>query len=147
MTITIGDIHKNDYEQWLTLWDANNNGKSDETVTAETWNRLTNPVFPVHGLVARKNEQLTGLVHYILHPVTGHIMPACYMQDVFVDPAFRKQGIARQLVEHLTDLGKREKWARLYWLAETNNIAAQNLYKNLGVKLDFTFHVMPLQAG
>lgn len=144
MTAVIDDIRRDDYEQWLALWDANNGGKRDDAVTAETWNRLNNPVFPVHGLVARKGNRLVGLVHYILHPVTGHIMPACYMQDVFVEPAFRKQGIARQMIGHLAATGAREGWARLYWLAEADNVAAQNLYKNLGVKLNFTFHVMPL---
>jgi RimJ/RimL family protein N-acetyltransferase len=39
-----------------------------------------------------------------------------------------------------------ENWARIYWLADGSNDAAQRLYKNLGVKLDFSLHIMPLGA-
>lgn len=100
---------------------------------------------PVRGLGAKdKSGHLTGILHYVLHPVTGHIAPACYMQDVFVDPPHRRKGIARELVLYLTEIGKREDWARLYWIAEGDNKAAQALYQNLGLKLNFTFHVMPL---
>ena len=64
------------------------------------------------------------------------------MQDVYVDPAQRKQGIARRMIEALSREGKTQKWPRIYWLAERDNEAAQNLYKSLGVKLDFTLHVL-----
>jgi ribosomal protein S18 acetylase RimI-like enzyme len=66
------------------------------------------------------------------------------MQDLFIDPAHRQKGLGRALVLALTAYAKSQKYARLYWLAEAENEAAQALYASLGVKLDFTFHVMPL---
>ncbi len=123
-------------------------GRRDEGVTTETWSRLVDPGSQVNGLCAiqgraGQNDAMIGLVHYILHPTTGHVEPVCYMQDVFVDPAHRQKGIARKLVEHLAKTAKAEKWARIHWFAENNNEAAQALYKNLGVKLDFSLHVLP----
>lgn len=141
---TLADIREEDYADWHRLWLANNQGVDNPEVTAETWSRLLSPIFPVHGMIARLDGQVAGLVHYILHPVTGHINPACYMQDLFTDPAFRRRGIGRALVEHLAAIGRREQWARLYWLADNKNKEAQALYKNLGVRLDFSFHVLPL---
>jgi len=140
----VGDIHEDDFKDWLRLWDGNNDGVHNDAVTKETWSRLLTPVFPVHGFVARVDGKMAGLMHYILHPVTGHIDPVCYMQDLYVDPAFRKRGVGRALVVHLAAIGQREGWARMYWLAEANNAAAQALYNDLGVKLDFTLHVLPL---
>ncbi|MEC7029320.1 MAG: GNAT family N-acetyltransferase, partial [Pseudomonadota bacterium] len=64
--------------------------------------------------------------------------------DVYVDPDHRRKGIARKLVEYLAAIGQEQDWARIYWLAEQDNTAAQSLYKNVGIKLDFTLHVMPL---
>lgn len=87
---------------------------------------------------------MAGMVHYITHPTTGSTKQVCYLQDVFVDPAHRKKGIARQLVIALAHLGKEEDWQRIYWIAENDNVAAQNLYKSIGVRLDFSFHVLPL---
>ena len=144
MKIAIDDLHEEDHADWLRLWDGNNGGARNEAVTQETWNRLLNPIFPVHGFAARADGKMAGLMHYILHPVTGHIHPVCYMQDLYTDPAFRRRGIARMLVEHLAATGRREEWARLYWLAEAKNEAAQRLYRDIGFKLDFTLHVMPL---
>lgn len=143
MTITIRPLQKDDYAHWLSLWNANNQGVKNDEVTAETWRRLMDPAFPVKGFGAFEGLRMAGLVHYILHPVTGHIGLVCYMQDLFVDPAFRGRGIARALVEHLAQEGRKMQWARLYWLAEASNKEAQALYKSLGVKLDFTFHVLP----
>jgi ribosomal protein S18 acetylase RimI-like enzyme len=142
--ILIKPLEQKDYEQWLPLWNGNNQGRSDPAVTTQTWGRLMDPDYPVHGLGAHYQGTVAGLLHYILHPVTGHIQPVCYMQDVYVDPSCRRKGIARALVRELEKTAKSEKWARIYWLAEIDNQAAQNLYKNIGFKLGFSLHVLPL---
>ena len=67
------------------------------------------------------------------------------MQDLYIDPTARKQGYATALVTALAEMGATEKWARIYWLAETANNAAQHLYRTLGVKLDFSLHILPLR--
>lgn len=144
MTLTIRPLQADDFPQWLPLWDGNNMGQRNEAVTTETWARLTDTGSAVHGLCATEKGKLVGLVHYILHPTTGSIAPVCYMQDVYVMPEHRLKGIARALVEKVAETGRREKWARMYWLAEAENKAAQALYKELGVKLDFTLHILPL---
>ena len=90
-------------------------------------------------------DRLQGFLHYVLHPTTGFIEPACYMQDLYVDEAVRRQGLARHLVSELHELGKRDKWARIYWFAEKDNIATQNLYKNLGIPMNFSLHMLQTQ--
>lgn len=142
--ITIRPLQTADFPDWLPLWDANNMGRRDEAVTAETWSRLIDPKSQVNGLCAVQKSKIVGLVHYILHPTTGSIAPICYMQDLFIDPAHRRKGLARQLVLAVYAAGQHAGWGRMYWLAEGQNAAAQALYKNLGVKLDFTLHVLPL---
>jgi ribosomal protein S18 acetylase RimI-like enzyme len=143
MSITVRTLKAEDYDQWLVLWNANNQGHINHDVTAATWQRLMENQ-DVRGLVAEDNGVMAGLVHFILHPVTGHLKPVCYMQDVFVSPTHRRKGIGRLLVTALATAGTQEGWARMYWLAEAQNREAQALYKNLGLKLDFTLHVLPL---
>ena len=142
MKLNIRPLEMSDFPQWLPLWDGNNMDQRDEAVTSETWSRLTDPASTVHGLCAMDGETMVGLVHYITHPTTGNIAPVCYMQDVYVNPDLRRKGIARQLVIKLLELAKAEKYARVYWLAEENNEAAQALYKDIGVKIPFSLHVM-----
>jgi ribosomal protein S18 acetylase RimI-like enzyme len=142
--LTIRPLQQSDHAAWLPLWDGNNMGQRNAQVTRQTWDRLTDPASPVCGLGAFDGTAMVGLVHYILHPVTGHLEPVCYMQDVYVDPAHRQKGIGRALVQDVARIGRESGWARMYWLAEADNKAAQNLYKTLGVKLNFTLHVLPL---
>lgn len=140
----IRSLQQSDFPAWLPLWDGNNLTQRNEAVTTQTWGRLIDPESTVCGLGAVKGDTLIGLVHYVLHPTTGAIEPVCYMQDVYVDPAYRGQGIARKLVKAVALQGKKEGWARMYWLAESTNEAAQGLYKDIGVKLDFTLHILPI---
>ena len=37
---------------------------------------------------------------------------------------------------------KEEKWARIYWIADMNNAAAQKLYQSFGARINFSFHVL-----
>tara|TARA_A200000113_G_scaffold180453_1_gene166259 strand:- start:656 stop:1090 length:435 start_codon:yes stop_codon:yes gene_type:complete len=143
MTVKIRAIAENDFPEWLPLWDGNNLGQRDQLVTTKTWGRLLDEKSGVFGIVAEEKGKLLGLTHFVLHPTTGAVNDACYMQDVFVDPNSRGKGIAHKMVQHLARLGRKEKWARMYWMAESDNVAAQALYKNIGHKLNFTFHVMP----
>lgn len=143
--ITIRPLEPNDFPNWLPLWDGNNMGQRDEAVTTQTWMRLMDANSPVGGLCALSGGAMAGLVHYILHPTTGAIENACYMQDVYVDPSYRQQGIAKKLVRELEKKGSAEGWSRLYWLADADNEAAQALYRTIGVKMNFNLFIQPLK--
>lgn len=144
MQIIIRSLQQNDFPNWLPLWNANNLGQIDEVLTTETWSRLTDDNHPVNGICAIVNGEMAGLVHYVLHPTTGAIEPICYMQDLFVSEKHRQKGIARKMVKELIIIGEKENWGRLYWLADENNEAAQALYKNIGVKMNFSLFIQPL---
>lgn len=137
-------IDSGDYDQWLPLWEENCLHQIAPDVTAETWKRLCDPSFPVNGIGVWDNGHLCAILHYVLHPVTGLIEPVCYMQDLFVQEQYRRKGYARDLVLMLDAMGKDEKWGRIYWIAQHNNDAAQTLYKSIGYKLDFSFHILPI---
>ena len=142
--INFRPLEYNDFAEWLPLWDANNLGVRDEAVTEETWRRLLSEDEQVFGICAEQAGKLLGISHYVLHPTTGHLRPVCYLQDVFVDPVYRGKGIGRRLVECVIQKGVQEKWARMYWLTPEDNENAKALYKNLGIKLDFAFYVLPI---
>ena len=142
----IRPIQRKNFDQWLPLWQENCLYQISDEVTAETWRRLTNPKEQVHGLgVFDEADNLCGFLHYILHPTTGFKEYACYMQDLYVPQEKRRQGLAKRLVWELNDIGKQQKWARIYWFAENDNIAAQNLYKTLGISMNFSLHMLLTQ--
>jgi len=143
--IIIRKLQFDDFPKWLPLWDGNNLGQRNEEVTTETWARICDPLnWQVNGLCAEQNGELLGIVHYILHPTTGNINPVCYMQDVYVDPAHRRKGVGKRLVEGVTKVGSTQKWARMYWLTQDGNQEAKAMYANFGIKLNFSFYVLPI---
>ena len=139
----IRSLERRDFEQWLPLWQENCQHKISDEVTTETWRRLAHPKEKMGGLgIFDEQENMVAFLHYILHPTTGFIEDACYMQDIFVAESHRKQGLAKRLMWELQDVKKSKNWSRIYWFAENDNIAAQKLYKTLGVKLDFSLHII-----
>lgn len=140
----IRPLQKSDYPQWLPLWEDNCLHQVPINVTSKTWQWICKADEPVVGLGLFVEDSLVGMVHCILHKSTGDLSPAGLMQDLYVDPKYRGRGYAKVLVRALADLAADQKWCRLYWLADGKNKEAQALYKNIGVKLDFSLHAYPL---
>ena len=59
---------------------------------------------------------------------TWSLTPACYLQDLFVDPKTRAKGVGKQLIDWLVDEVKAQKWSRLYWATAETNYRARGLY-------------------
>ena len=154
--ISIRGLERRDHASWLPLWHENMEHQAAEEITQNSWAAICDRKRDVWGLgvfVAAGDDNgngndtkyLAGILHYILHPTTGSLRPVCYMQDLFIAPDYRRRGLARHLVKALAQKGKDEDWERIYWLAEDNNQGAQALYKDIGVRLDFSLHILPLQ--
>lgn len=130
---------------WRSLWRMNVGDALDKPVIDHTEKQILDPREKLFALLAITEEnEVVGLLHGVVHPVAGSMNPVCYMQDLYVHPARRRQGIASSLLESLTAVGRQEKWDRIYWLTDKTNVDAQNLYKSRAVTLDFTFHILPL---
>lgn len=141
----IRPLSRNDYDAWLPLWQENCLYQIADNITDETWRRLHNTKDTVYGLGIFEGDKLSGFLHYVLHPITGFIEPACYMQDLFVAKDNRGQGLAKRLVWELESIGKTNNWARIYWFADKENETVQKLYKNLGIEVNFGLHMLQTQ--
>lgn len=87
--LAVRPVTRQDYEQWLPLWGGYNTlyGRSGPTalageITQMTWSRFFDAYEPVHALVAERDGNLLGLVHYLYHRSTTSIAPSCYLQDL-----------------------------------------------------------------
>ena len=144
--MSVRALERKDFDAWLPLMRKNCLHTVDDDILNTTWQRLINPKEKVFGLGAFDDSgNLQGFLHYSLHRNTAFIEDACYMQDLYVDRDHRRQGIARRLIWELNDIGKKERWSWIYWFAENNNVAAQNLYKNLGIRMNFSLHMLQTQ--
>ena len=82
-------------------------------------------------------QQLVALVHYVFHPSTWTPEDYCYLQDLFVSPAYRAQGLGRQLIEAVYSVAETQKCSRVYWLTHESNTSARSLYDQIADHVGF----------
>ena len=133
--LTIRFVTRQDYDQWLVLWDGYNAfyGRSGATalapeITRMTWARFFDGYEPVHALVAESGGRLLGLTHYLFHRSTTAIDPVCYLQDLFTDTAQRGKGVGKALIEAVYEKARLAGSPRVYWHTHETNHTAMKLY-------------------
>jgi len=59
-----------------------------------------------------------------------------YIEDIVVDPPFRKQGVGRALLERAMAWAKAGEYPGIMLETQNNNVAACRLYERMGMKLE-----------
>ena len=84
-------------------------------------------------LAARGTQpDLLAFVHLIPSVSTLHMRPMWYLEDLFVIPSARRQGVARDLMLYAEQFARDTKAERLTLATAHDNHAAQALYLSLG---------------
>jgi GNAT superfamily N-acetyltransferase len=145
--LSVRFVVREDYEQWLPLWDGYNAfyGRSGATalapeITGMTWARFFDGNEPVHGLVAESDGQLLGLTHYLFHRSTTAIEPVCYLQDLFTSNAARGRGIGRALINRVYEQARLAGSSRVYWQTHQTNLTAMQLYDKVAERSGFVVY-------
>ena len=137
-------LEREDYDQWLPLWDGYNAfyGRTGDTalapeITRTTWARFFDASEPVHALVAERDGALLGLTHYLFHRSTNMIEPTCYLQDLFTTEAARGHGVGRALIEGVYVRAAAAGSSRVYWQTHETNQVARTLYDKVAEQSGF----------
>ena len=138
--LTIRPVTRADFAAWLPLWEGYNSFYKrtiPEQVTRTTWSRFFDNYEPVHALVAEREGEIIGLVHYLYHRNTAMLGPTCYLQDLFTAPAARGCGAGRALIEAVYERAKEAGAGRVYWTTQENNAVARVLYDKVAELSEF----------
>ena len=145
--LTVRFVARQDYEQWLPLWDGYNAfyGRAGATalaaeITQMTWARFFDAYEPVHGLVAESGGRLLGLTHYLFHRSTTAIAPLCYLQDLFTNEAARGKGVGRALINAVYQQARLAGSPRVYWQTHETNLTACRLYDKVAEHSGFVVY-------
>jgi GNAT superfamily N-acetyltransferase len=144
---TIRFVGREDFSQWLRLWEGYNTfyGRSGKTalpdeITQMTWARFFDAYEPVYAMVAEYERQLIGLVHYIFHRSTISITPTCYLQDLFTKESIRGRGIGRKLIHAVYEQARLAGVKRVYWHTHESNSTAIKLYNQVAERSGFVVY-------
>ena len=69
------------------------------------------------------------------------------LDDLFVRPDARGQGIARALIGAAADLGRARGWSHLRWIVPEGDVGAIALYERIASRADWRSYVIRLDPG
>ncbi|MCV2885864.1 GNAT family N-acetyltransferase [Aestuariibacter sp. AA17] len=86
--------------------------------------------------IATDNEHILGFVQ--LYPIFSsvNLSRALLLNDLYVAPQSRKEGIASALIDAVTTFAKKKHASWVMLQTQHTNTDAQSLYEKLGFKLD-----------
>jgi GNAT superfamily N-acetyltransferase len=85
-------------------------------------------------IIARADEAPAGFALFFTNFSTFVGKPGLYLEDLFVRPAFRGQGIGKALLVHLAQLARARDYGRFEWAVLDWNTPALQFYRSLGAE-------------
>jgi GNAT superfamily N-acetyltransferase len=140
MPITIRPLELRDADDWHILWAGYLEFYETEISkeqTQLTWQRLNEPSFDMHGLVAELAGKVVGIAHYSFTYSSWAASPHLYLEDLFVDPEHRGNGIGKALILALEEPAQARGSEKIYWETHKDNKVARSLYEGIAELSEF----------
>ncbi len=85
------------------------------------WTWIHDKKHVVNGICFDLEDKIVGIAHYrtMPRPLKGQYMG--FLDDLFVEPAYRGQKIAQKLIGHLKSLSKANNWCGIHWITNSSN--------------------------
>lgn len=92
---------------------------------------------PVYGeaIIAELDDESVGFALFFTNYSTFLTKPGIYLEDLFVLPEYRCQGIGKELLNYLINLAKDRDFGRVEWSVLDWNQQAINFYEKMGAKV------------
>ena len=142
MSIRVRPPKAEDRSVWLTLFkgyiDFYQAAVPDDVIDT-LWQRLMDggEGLPIALLAVDATDRPVGLAHVLYHRSTWTLGWYCYLEDLFVDPARRRQGAGRALIEAVYREADARAASRTYWMTQQGNHTARSLYDSLATLAPF----------
>ena len=104
------------------------------------WGWIQDVTHDVNGICFELEGNIVGIAHYrtMPRPIKGHYIG--FLDDLFVEPEFRRQKIAQKLISHLKSLSKTNNWDGIRWITHSSNENAKKLYDKIANNTGFELY-------
>ena len=139
----IRKLEQKDKENWIKLY----NGYADFykvpmniRILETLWRWIHDENHEVKGICFELEGKLVGIAHYrtMPRPIKGKYIG--FLDDLFVEPEFRGQQIAKKLISHLKSLSKDNNWDGIRWITHSSNENAKKLYDKIANNTGFELY-------
>ena len=131
--VIVSNLVSDDRIRWSELWRAflaTYEKIVPESQYAATWTRLLDG--RPFGFAARNaTGKIVGIAHALTHEHPWATTPALYLRDLHVDPAARRNGAGRALLDAVVAYRKSIDACRIYWGTQHDNLVARRLYDHV----------------
>jgi GNAT superfamily N-acetyltransferase len=117
----------------------------NDVIADRVWGWINDPRHNLEALFARTPKgRVIGLAHFraMPRPLTGSTVG--FLDDLFVDPEFRGERVAFQLITALAELGRQRGWTLIRWLTGDDNYRARGVYDRLAKRTMWITYQMDL---
>lgn len=143
MAVEIRPLATTDEQAWRELFSAYGvfyETSFDEHTLSGVFSWLMDEAHPETCFVAESDGVVVGFAHLQRQVDTFTAGPGWFLDDLFVAPAHRGQGIARALITHLKDYAHSHGGGTLRWITAADNHTAQGLYDHIATKTTWVMY-------
>ncbi|MGN1305670.1 MAG: GNAT family N-acetyltransferase [Oscillospiraceae bacterium] len=98
---------------------------------------LMNEENGLNALIVENNNVPIGIMTYYFYKIaTFSGKRVLYIEDVFIDPEYRRCGAGKMLFDTIKEIGNEQHCSRLEWKCLDWNTPAQAFYEKIGGKCD-----------
>lgn len=148
MEMVIRQLREADRSEWQRLYYSYLDFYKSEPVAEATnilWGRLISTSPEIQSAVIEVNGTVVGFVHYHFQLSSWAHSSHCYLEDLYVEPQFRGQGVATALIAEVKRVALEKGCSELFWITRAGNSTARSLYVKLATESDFVRYEIVLQ--
>jgi GNAT superfamily N-acetyltransferase len=94
----------------------------------------------IEGICYELEEKIVGIAHFrtMPRPIKGQYIG--FLDDLFVNPDYRRKKIAQKIINHLKDLSEEKNWQGIRWITHYSNENAKKLYDKIAINTGFELY-------
>ena len=105
-----------------------------QEIVDAVFDKLVGDSTEIEGIVAVNDDVITGFALYRRLYDTFTAGPGWHLDDLFVSPDARGQGIATDLIEAVTIIARENGGGTVRWITADDNTTAQSVYDKVAVR-------------
>jgi GNAT superfamily N-acetyltransferase len=136
MTLIVGRLKEKDKEDWLSLWNQADGWSLKNNcldIPESNWREIFSDKnrLLAFGLYDASNAKLVGYVLYRFNVCVKTAGDECFICDLFVAPAFRRQGGGQKLMQAVEQEAKQVNAERISWTANPKRPESMGFYSSI----------------